>query len=707
MSTRAKILTLLTLAAALVLARYANAPNTAAAFLSLFAVIAQGYFLGPRWLPERGPLAAILWGSLGSLASLMLIRGAGFYAGLKLNAWGDAWTTVIMLALGCLWILLDRRALEPARQTTNDKRAITDQLLASLSVALSISGLLLIAWAAFRAGTADAIRTPWPLLPEWTLPLVGILWILALATAWRIKSAAVSAIQTACALGATLSIAPLFYRIGYGFDGFLHVAGEKVLLLTGTLLPKPPYYIGQYVFVTWLARLTDLDVALIDRWLVPVLAAILIPAALALVAGRGRATTLIALILMPLGAFVATTPHGFATVLAVIALLLCIPSSQFPVPNSQFLSLPFALWSALTHPLVGLPILCVTLMALAHAASDRRKPLRFVSWSLALAAGLVVPVVFGLASGLGSAAGVTFDLNNLGNADAWAATLRDFIPWVGNRYAIWPEASVWVEKLLPLIAILFALLAAWRARKTKTSFPPWLLAAASVAFSAIVLKLAGDFGFLIDYERGNYAERLWSVAWLLLLPLAIPELGRRLEDARRGAFVSVAGLLIAFGLLGAGASYAALPRHDAVTPSRGWSVSAADVDAVKLIDEDSGGRKYTVLANQSVSAAAVRTFGFKRYNGDVFFYPIPTGGALYQLYLRASYEDPSREVMREAGRLGGSDIVYFVLNDYWWKADVIGERALESADRSFVVQDGKVRVFKYDLTQPNKKPKDE
>src|SRR3990167_3147788 len=237
-----------------------------------------------------------------------------------------------MLGLGCLWILLDPREISPLKSTDHPStslgagspRTIRDRIFILTSLALSLTGLLLIALVALNHGTTASIRTPWPLMPGWTLPLVGLLWILALATAWRVKSTLLATVQTACAIGGTLVIAPMLYRIGYGFDGFLHIAGEKVLLATGTLVPTPPYYMGQYVFVTWLARLMDLDVALIDRWLVPVLAAVLIPAALALVAGRTRATTLIALIIMPLGAFVATTPHGFATVLAITAILLTI-----------------------------------------------------------------------------------------------------------------------------------------------------------------------------------------------------------------------------------------------------------------------------------------------------------------------------------------------------------------------------------------------
>ena len=45
-------------------------------------------------------------------------------------------------------------------------------------------------------------------------------------------------------------------------------------------------------------------------------------------------------------------------------------------------------------------------------------------------------------------------------------------------------------------------------------------------------------------------------------------------------------------------SYAALPRHDAVTPSRGWSVGVADIEAVKGLTFDLPNRKLKVFHNE-------------------------------------------------------------------------------------------------------------
>lgn len=691
-------LPLLAIGTGLIISQSAGLDGPTTAFFSLFGVLASGYYAGPRLVRDTSSVS-ITWGCFASLALLMIFRGVWFYLpGAQLGEWGDVWTTLMMLAVA---IGLNT-VIEPKERNPETEKRWRPTLTPIVATLVSTSGLLLIALIASRHATMNSIRTPWPLMSWWTLPLIGLLWALALSCAWRFRKTHITFIQIVCALGALTVIAPLVYAIGYGFDGFLHVAGETILAKTGTLTPKPPYYVGQYVFVTWLSQIFGFAIAAVDRWLVPVAAAILIPAAATLSAKRWT-TILPALVLVPLGAFVATTPHGFATVLGVTALLLTVGTTGRregqgfnPVilsscrPVVPFL---FASWATLTHPLVGLPILCAVVAALFWAGPTWMR--WTLGWLAAIGAGISVPLVFGLASNLGSATGVNFDLSKLIDPTTWSAIVTGFIPLVPNRYALWAQTAEWIVKLLPWLVVLFAGLGLFH--KDERTKAPFIIAAISTFFAALVLRIAGDFGFLIDYERGNYADRLFMVALLLLLPVAIPELGRRLERAANTPLINKIAILIAIGFLGAGASYAALPRHDAVNTSRGWTVGSADIEAVKLIDQDANGAAYTVLANQSVSAAAVKTFGFKRYNDDIFFYPIPTGGPLYDLFLRASYESPSRDTMKDAARLGGSSLVYFVVNDYWWDAGRLAERATSSTDREFVIQDGKVKVFKYEL----------
>ena len=121
--------------------------------------------------------------------------------------------------------------------------------------------------------------------------------------------------------------------------------------------------------------------------------------------------------------------------------------------------------------------------------------------------------------------------------------------------------------------------------------------------------------------------------------------------------------------------------------------------------EENANENYIALANQQVSAAALREFGFKKYytpspyqgegGGEVFYYPIPTGGPLYQYYLDMVYKKLSRETMNAAMDLVGVKKGYFILNKYWWAFPKILEEAKFEADDWKDFGNGEVYVFEY------------
>ncbi|MFH1767412.1 MAG: hypothetical protein ABH826_05015 [Patescibacteria group bacterium] len=147
--------------------------------------------------------------------------------------------------------------------------------------------------------------------------------------------------------------------------------------------------------------------------------------------------------------------------------------------------------------------------------------------------------------------------------------------------------------------------------------------------------------------------------------------------------------------------YGAYPRHDNYARSAGFNVGTDDFDAVYAIDEIGESGKYVVLANQTISAAALQSFGFKTYfPGDIFYYPVPTGGELYSIFLKMVEDNPSRDYALEAMDLTGVDQAFLVVNDYWWQSDKIKERAKEEAQDWFSVGDGKVTVFIFNRDLP-------
>jgi hypothetical protein len=132
--------------------------------------------------------------------------------------------------------------------------------------------------------------------------------------------------------------------------------------------------------------------------------------------------------------------------------------------------------------------------------------------------------------------------------------------------------------------------------------------------------------------------------------------------------------------------------------SKGWNTSASDISTVIAINDDAGNEPYIVLAAQPVSAAALSKFGFFQYydtpEGQIFAYPVPTGGPLYQYFLKMIYTEPSSEYMKQAMALAGVKRGYFVVNSYWTGADHIIARAKQTSESWFGINNADY-VFRY------------
>lgn len=681
--------------------------NPFAVFAVAAIVLLHGYLLGTKLFPHSSLVCRTGFGGVLFFAIQSIVQTGWFYSNRPLDATGDIWTLLLTVGICqaiCLLIVhRQERVSNTGAINVPLKMPLRQRAICVASLLLcSVGSVMYVVIAASRAATLDSIRTPWPLLPPGTLIAIGFLWISAALSAWIARSRALTTIQTVLALFSTTSIAPLVYHLGFGFDGFLHIAGEKTILTSGTLNPKPFYYIGQYVFTTWISRLSGLPIEDVDRWLVPVAAAVLIPASVFL-ATKNTFRNSLGLLLMPLAPFIATTPQSFAYVLGFVAIFLALECRWAAIhPLAPLL---FAFWSMTTHPLAGIPFLCVT-FALLLIARDRRRIRRVLAWTCIGVAAAILPIFFYILSGQSNTY-IDWNVARIFTIEPWIAWLTSLTPWLENQFIIWPAWTSLVSASLPLLLILGSIgTIAFTQKKERLPYLLLLGAWFALSITAVALQAAGTFSFLIQYERENYAERISLIALLCLLPAAIQIIPRLLNRARQhGAFFALT-FLLGIAIIGVAQTANALPRHDALVTGRGWSVGQADINAVRFIDNDASAhapseRPYTVLANQSVSAAAVSQLGFKRYDNTVFFYPIPTGGPLYKLYLRLTYQQPALETIREAARLGGSSLVYVVINDYWWHAELVGEALAEIADQHWIFGDPSkgpghsVRVFKF------------
>lgn len=641
---------------------------------------------------------------LSVIAALSLVLTGLYYASVPFTSW-TLLGAQLLLTIGAGVLLLTQPTDDtpsPIQASASSKSALLWSWFVALLGVGSVGAILRLA---MTRATQTSIRTPWPLLPEGVFLLFACAFVAFFLVSWQRKGSSAARLIAGGSAAAALGwLTPLLYPLGYGFDGFIHRASEQVLLQTGVLEPKPLYYIGQYVWNGWMSLSTTLPLGSVDTWLVPLSVVIVFLALIRRCAhGHDRLLPWFALLLFPFAAVSTTTPQAFSYLVGLLALMF-LPQEADHVsasPLSHSSSLLLAAWSVTIHPLGGLPF--AALAGGGWLRSWATSPMWRRLWSVlgGIGAVLALPLAFALQGHLLADTPIVWDLSwlrTLSISDLFS--LETLVP--RQTLSSWLDATEWIDNLLPFIMGGLGLWIAFR--------PPLrqdrLLALSGIGLFGMsaFLERSATFTFLIDYERQNYIDRLDILGViLLLLPVA-----RVLSRSTLPLFTRtrlVGGLL----LLACTATwttrvYTALPRHDAAQASSGWSVGRGDKEAIQWIHHAQSTDTYAVLANQTVSAVALETYGFFRYTDNIFYYPIPTSGPLYQVYLRAATTKATRADIQEAAALTKSDRVYLVLNHYWWEFDAVREHLATLADRSVSFDDGRVIVFVFDLPSPEKIP---
>ena len=218
-------------------------------------------------------------------------------------------------------------------------------------VLATVAGDLLILAACLNARTDVALSSPWLVLSPAIFALFAATTFAGMMS--RSRVAAVFHFFTA------FSIATVVFRIGFGFDPFVHRAAETALAAVGHIDPKTPLYAGQYAVVATLHRLLGISVDALDKWLVPLLASTLVPilGIAGLRDGWGlsdeAARRWIYLFLVaPFAAMTFTVPYNLTVVLFAIVVYL------WPLCRDRRVAIGLSIvaaWSVLCHPLLGVP----------------------------------------------------------------------------------------------------------------------------------------------------------------------------------------------------------------------------------------------------------------------------------------------------------------------------------------------------------------
>jgi len=668
-------------------------------FFGLTYLLFFGLIFGTLFFSSRSLFFRSIYGLFFLLAGISFL-GALIYYFYELN---DLIITILVVGIPLILIPLWALNKKPRPGDEHAPIRITSQLLlnsflVSLFIFLDIINFQIL----LKLSTAEAIRTPWSILPFKFFVVFFAASTILLLFLFKNKKSSLGLLLSAIHTFFIVSVALIVYKIGYGFDPFIHQATEKAIFNDGFILPKPLYYLGQYSLVIFLAKIFSLPVLIIDKLLLPSFIAIFLAPTIYFSFRQLFNNFLNPIILsvlifiLPFSSFINTTPQGLANFILLILILLSVLSLKKEFPLSMLWFLAFTTF--LIHPLAGLPALIFTTLLTIYLSSFlKNKSIKIILFSLTfLLTTFIIPLFFTLASlFLGNGKSI-FSIKQPENIILFLKELNWHWPTIINHFNPFLDIIYTYGKNISFIIILTSLTGMFLIRKKLPTFFIYPTAFLSLIINYILLKSFITFPALIQYEQNVYPARILEISFYFLIPLFLFALYKFLEKISQSNFLTKTFFILIFSLFLTFSLYYSYPKDDGedYQIDRGYSVSRADISAVQKIEENASGHDYIVLANQSVSAAAVREFGFKKYYGPYFYYPVPTGDQLYQYYLKMVYEMPSRKTIKEASNLVGVDLVYFVLNKYWTDAEKISVEAKKNADQTILI-DNKITIFKY------------
>ncbi|MFH0955603.1 MAG: hypothetical protein V1801_00065 [Candidatus Falkowbacteria bacterium] len=632
--------------------------------------------------------------SLLILICLTSIFGGLVYRFYSLNKLG---LTISLILAVISFIIIQYFRLLASKKTKRLKKETVEKNNIPFSLGLRIfsAGAYLLAliscfYILFDHATDIAIVSPWQIVPKYFFLAFGIATLFLIGNAIVNKKFALPLIIFHYFL--SFSVALIIYKLGYGYDSFIHQATENLIDKTGAVEPKPFYYLGQYALIVILHKITTAPIVWLDKLMLPLLAALFLPLTLWRVlkswfdSASLSLTLIITLLALNFPFLIVTTPQNLAYFLLILAILLGLSCKNF---YDFSIILLLSLTAAIIHPIAGAPALLFSaLLAVYHG--DNAKIKKYFYPLLIIIAIFILPTLFYFLNiKLPTAAPSDSLTQNVGQLALNIPGQENFILNFAYLYGF-------NLKFILTILALSGIFIAWKHREQCKIL--WLyLTLAAALFISYIITAKLSFAFLINYERDDYPQRILIIACLFLLPFFILSIYVWLKKiAEQNTFIILSFAVFLSCVISA-ALYITYPRYDNYFNSHGYSVSAADIKAVNWINENAK-TDFVVLANQQVGAAALSQFGFKKYYGpnQLFYYPIPTSSPLYQYYLDMVYKKPSRETMSAAMDLAGVNESYFVLNKYWWAFTKILDEAKLRASSWQAIDNGEVFIFKYE-----------
>ena len=582
--------------------------------------------------------------------------------------------------------------------TSNPKQLSLDLKKSSSIYWLSLVALIdvvIVAMFLFKR-TDAALISPWTLYESQPFILFGLATLIFLFNATKRKDdlpILVGILHTFAAV----SVSAIVYKIGFGFDPFIHRAAENALSVSGTIEPRQILYIGQYVLVTALHHLTNLPLKQIDIWLIPLLTSLSLPICGYLGLKNGwnlskqqAQTWWITALTSSFMVITYTIPFSFTFLFFLISLFL-LPSIKSNPQKTIFLFASVV--SILFHPLLAVP---TTLFILAYFLQDQIKHRieRIVTWTLStFAIATSVPAMLIVYQ---KSQGQTVAFNNLLERLPYFQTLFNnpfnrtsaIIPWHLNLVYN-------LEYILPFLIFTLALISIYfYFKKQKRLVTNYIIYVVGLFLAIFGTSTLFYFKNIIGHEQAEFALRLLNAWYLILIPFVAILFSKFSQEKR----IKITLIIIVTFLI-VHAWYFSYPQYNEKYPNISPSVSQTDIEIVKHINKLAEDKPYLVLSNQMTSAAALETFGFNRYisleNEKVLWYAIPTGGKLYTYYIDTIFLGPNRERFDDLLNETNVESIYFVLNNYWAWTSTFLDKMEAISDDSFQFNNNQTKIIEF------------
>lgn len=630
------------------------------------------------------------------LMSLVAIFGSIIYRLYKLNNIGVA---VSLMLTVIVFVIINRFERNNNKKPTQlkikeinseNKNSVFFKFVIPVFYLFLSFALFAILW---KSQTTTSIISPWQVVPKYFFALFALLtFVLIIYTKFYEK---LSLLFIIIYYLISFSVAVIIYKLGYGFDFFVHGATLELIDKVGAVYPKPFYYLGQYSLTIILHKLFFIPLVWLNKFLVSVLAGIFIPIFLCNALDKWfadkkitRLTTILILVI-PFSFFIATTPQNLAYLFFAFCLLLGLNCKNTPDLITIYI---LALVALVSQPIAGIPaILFAVSLTIYH--SDLGKIKNYLLGLIFILASIALPLALHIVNQANEA---KLSGNNALSGDNNFLSLIPNLIMPGQENFILNFIYLYafnLKLMIVLLAVAGIIIAFKNKNECKVLFLYFALSLSM--FVSYLFSKNLSFDYLIGYEQANFTTRILIISAIFLLPFFLLVLYVFIEKiTKQSKFIEIAFLLLCTIVLST-SLYISYPRFDNYFNSHGYSVSQDDIEAVNWINNNTA-NDYIVLANQQVSAAALSEFGFtKYYKDDIFYYPIPTGGPLYQYYLDMVYKKPSHKTAEKAMNLAGVKEAYFVLNKYWWAFPKILEEAKLEADSWQEIAGGNIFVFKY------------